>query len=113
MVGGIVKETLTMGDRIWVNVEHVTDTYRDECAIYVVQDETSLRIRPGDALWWQGRDAMWTPKENRAEECGHIEHVTCKARAGVDYDIAIPRIGYSGVRHPAQALIEAAFGKEG
>lgn len=107
MVGGDVKEVLWLPDRIWVNAKD--RTYPDECAIYVERNPTSERIKPGDAIWWQERMAMWTPAENRVQECGHREHVTCLARCGVDYDIRIPRIGYSGVFHPAQRLIDEAF----
>lgn len=112
MVGGVVKEVLCKGDRVWVNCQETQGRCRTECAIYVERNETSERIRPGDMLWWQGRDAMWTPQENLAEECGHREHVTCWARCGADYDIRIPRIGYSGVSHPAKGLIDAAWPEE-
>lgn len=92
MVGGIVKEVLIGGDRVWINCvdrEHPTT----ECAIYVERNADSENVRKGDSVWWQGRFAMWSEKE--WEGRGEIE---------------IPRIGYSGARHPAQSLIEAAFG---
>lgn len=97
MVGGRVKEVLVLGDRVWVNARCAT--YTDECAIYVERNAVSERIQPCDMIWWQGRHAMWTPVENR-------EHPIDQLRCGVDYDVAIPRIGYSGVRHPAQRLID-------
>jgi hypothetical protein len=96
MVGGRVKETLIIGDRVWVNARDTT--YRDECAIYVERNPNSERIQPGDMIWWQGRSAMWTPAENLG-----------LSRCGVDYDIEIPRIGYSGVSHPGKKLFDRAF----
>ncbi len=45
-------------------------------------------IRLGDQLWWQGAFAMWTPQEAHAD-------VMPDRRGGVDYDIQIPRKGYS------------------
>jgi hypothetical protein len=110
MVGGDVKEVLWLTDRVWVNAKD--RTYADECAIYVERNSTSERIKPGDAIWWQSRMAMWTPAESQAKECGHREHITCLARCGIDYDIQIPRIGYSGVAHPGKALIDTAFPEE-
>jgi hypothetical protein len=100
MVGGIVKSTLDCGHRIWINVMETT-CYRkdgcrglnckhDECAIYVERNDNSLDIKPGDKLWWQGRNTFWT-SPTRAES-----------------EITIPRLGYSGVNHPAQAMMEAA-----
>jgi hypothetical protein len=100
MVGGVVIETLATAERVWVNVED--RTYGDRCAIYVERTAAAERIRPGDSLWWQGRDALWTPQENREMDPRY-------AAGGVDYDIRIPRIGYSGVRHPAAALVEKAY----
>lgn len=103
MVGGIVKEVLLRGDKVWVNAR--CTTYRDECAIYVVRNSDAERIRVGDSIWWQGRMAMWTPYEN-------TQRPEAELRCGVDFDIQIPRIGYSGVVHPAQRLVERAFAEE-
>lgn len=106
MVGGIVREVLWRETKIWVNV---MDTYRpdsyNDCAIYVVRNEDSERIKPGDSLWWQGKFAMWTPNENRDRNSNLI-------KCGTDYDIQIPRVGYSGVAHPGKKLIDYAFVEE-
>ena len=59
------------------------------------QGSASLKI--GDALWWQGGVAMWTPQENRV---GDDEATRRGLKCGVDYDIQIPRRGYSGVSQP-------------
>lgn len=97
MVGGIVKEVLFVGNRVWVNAKDTT--YTDECAIYVERNANSERIKPGDSIWWQGRMAMWTP----AGSSGYAE------RQGIDWDIEIPRIGYSGAYHPAKKLVDRSF----
>lgn len=97
MVGGIVIEVAEVRDRpdvLFVDCRETNPKYRDTCAIYVEKNETSMCIEPGDSLWWQGRWAMWTPQANRRSEEG---------KCGRDYDIKIPRVGYSGVQHPARA----------
>jgi hypothetical protein len=103
MVGGIVIEVAEVKDQSDVLFIDCHDRhYCETCAIYVEKNETSLRIEPGDSIWWQGRYAMWTPKANADKpNCGHRHHVSCQ-RCGVDYDIRIPRVGYSGAVHPAR-----------
>lgn len=84
MVGGIVIETITLPDRIWVNCREVVNgrSIRNECAIYVERNVQSEAIRVGDNVWWQGSFAMWTPRDRSFT------------------DVKIPRRGYSGVRRP-------------
>lgn len=109
MVGGIVKDVLDCHHRgeVWVNC--IDRCYRagcdggdacthkrDECAIYVERNEDSLQIRAGDKLWWQGGSAFWTAVGSDGECSGRIE-------------VDIQRRGYSGVSHPAQAMIESAY----
>lgn len=101
MVGGEVREVLKLEDRVWVNVEDPTYP-GDYCALYVEKTPEAERLKAGDGLWWQGRNAFWNPLELRGK-------ADLNQPAGVDYDIAIPRIGYSGAKHPAQALVEQAF----
>lgn len=84
-VGGVVVEVVPDGNRYWVN----TDDHGDECAIFVEKNANSDKIKPGDSVWWQGRDAMWTTKAVREGAEG-------------DSDIKIPRIGYSGVSRPGE-----------
>ena len=103
MVGGDVKEVLRLRGRIWVNAEE-RDT-GTECAIYVERNRTSEQIKPGDVIWWQGRQAMWTPKKNRDRPVDQL-------RQGWHFDIVILRIGYSGVAHPAKRLVDAAYSEE-
>lgn len=93
MVGGVVVKVVPLMDKVWVNCEE-TDSAQ-QCAIYVERNDSSLKIRPGDSLWWQGAYAMWTPFENRGKPNG---------KAGVDYDRRILRIGNSGVAYPTMEL---------
>ena len=105
MVGGQVIEVCdhpTERNKIYVNVADRPHSKLNECAIYVERNENSERIELGDDLWWQGRYAMWTPQANRlsdqeSEAKGH--------KCGVDYDIQIPRIGFSGVNHPHHSSV--------
>jgi hypothetical protein len=76
-VGGRVIEVVVdpkTGD-LWVN----TDDHGDLCAVYVKPQEP---VRVGDALWWQGGWAFWTPQD--------------RSRA----DVKIERTSYSGVSRP-------------
>jgi len=99
MVGGIVIEVVPGEGRVWVNIRDGVHT-KDVCAVYVTRNPTSERIKPGDALWWQGSLCFWTPQEYSAVGCQHREHVDCTGKVGVDYDIQIPRVSYSGVGRP-------------
>lgn len=104
MVGGIVIEVSEVKGRPEVLFIDCRDrTYaKDTCAIYIEKNDISEQIQIGDSLWWQGRWAMWTPAENRGKTCDCREHDNCSSRFGGDYDIQIPRVGYSGVRHPSR-----------
>jgi hypothetical protein len=101
MVGGTVIEVVDLATQVYVNC---ADKPRgrakaDECAIYVERTAESEKIEIGDAIWWQGRVAYWTPCQNRvsAQEAGRRGR-----RCGTDFDIAIPKLGYSGVKHPSR-----------
>lgn len=102
MVGGVVIEVIKLKGRVWVNTverERLDTGEYNQCAIYIERNENSEQIKLKDSLWWQGRFAMWTPAENRKKTCNHEHHYSCQ-RAGIDYDIKIPRVGYSGVERP-------------
>lgn len=81
MVGGKVIEVIKLEGRVWVNVRD-THYQRETCAIYVERTADAERIAVGDSLWWQGREAYWTPQTGEFE------------------DRSIPRVGYSGVARP-------------
>jgi hypothetical protein len=98
MIGGTVTETVIVGDRLWVGCEE--DTSTSKCGIYVERNQKSERIKPGDCIWWQGGFAMWTPYDNRGKSQEEAQSLGFKC--GKDYDIKIPRIGFSGVSRPQQ-----------
>lgn len=97
MVGGIIIETRTINSRkVWINVEErpLNGSHKpDTCAIYVNPTTPdgmgTWRPKRGDAIWWQGGDAMWTPKD----EQGHTLDPEC-------VDVKLMRIGFSGVKKP-------------
>lgn len=91
MIGGIVIETIVMPAKVWVNCIEREESSNSKCAVYCAKDDNSLRIKPGDSFWWQGGFCMWTPFENKSRPDN---------KAGVDYDIRIPKIGFSGVSRP-------------
>jgi hypothetical protein len=105
MIGGTVVKVVPLADKVWVNCEE--DNSSSQCAIYVERNEKSLKIKPGDCVWWQGGYARWTPYEMRGNVPGTPNYVEGR-RCGVDYEIKIPKIGFSGVgppvKHPADTL---------
>lgn len=106
MVGGTVIEVCdhpSIRNRIYVNVADRPHGRIEECAVYLESTDQSRQIQIGDALWWQGSFAMWTPVRNRVSG---EEAKKRNLRCGIDYDIRIPRIGYSGVRHPVRQCPE-------
>lgn len=98
MIGGIVVETVIVGDRVWINCEEERSS--SQCAIYVKNTAKARCVSPGDTVWWQGVRALWTPHFNRGKTCDHTHHYSCK-RVGKDYDIELERIGFSGVPKPS------------
>ena len=104
MVGGTVIETVELADRVWVNCQE--DTSSSVCAIYVERTPKSRSISEGDSVWWQGQWALWTPSFNRTPTCDHTHHYSCK-RVGIDYDIRLKRIGFSGVKRPEPDRVSA------
>lgn len=102
MVGGTVVEVAGVPDRPEVLYLDCVDKPQgrkkaDYCAILVERNQDSDRIQVGDSIWWQGKTAYWTPVQNRG---GHLTGLKCH----VDYDIQIPRVGYSGVEHPSRKV---------
>ena len=76
---------------------HVQDSrqggkVKDECSVRCIErrisDGVPIRIDLGDSVWWQSGRVMWTPKENRKPEGSG-------QRCGADFDIQIPKVGYS------------------
>lgn len=100
MVGGVVIGLTRSEDRTHVNVANCPHYPKhgrgdvcprpDTCCVYTderrIKDGSRVEIKIGDSFWWQGGRCYWTPKENREKS---------KAKCGVDYDIALKKIGYS------------------
>ena len=104
MVGGTVIEVCDVPgkpDVLFVDCADMPKGRRkpDTCAVLLQRCAESEAIKLGDCVWWQGRYAYWTPVKNRvcAKEAKR-RHLT----GGLDYDIKIERIGYSGVEHPSR-----------
>lgn len=91
MIGGIVTETIILPEKVWVEVVERHEACNDKRCLYVEHNPDSARIKPGDSLWWQGKVALWTRYGTKGGKCG------------VDYDIQIPRIGFSGVARPKKS----------
>lgn len=92
MVGGRVIEVCGYSDRpdvLFVDVADRPYSRIETCAVNVERNETSERIEVGDSLWWQCGWCYWTPQNSHRQKCG------------VDFDIKIPKVGYSGIVHPA------------
>lgn len=90
MIGGLVLETIILPDRVWVNCGERQSS--SQCAIYVKRTPESERIMLGDKLWWQGGFAIWTP----------ATHLQGTGKQGKDYEVKIPRIGFSGASRPEE-----------
>jgi hypothetical protein len=83
MVGGKVINIVHCEDSVWIQC--IDRTYTDQtCAIYVKE---AKEMKIGDALWWQGPYAFWTPKPDDGRE-----------------DIQLERLGYSHSKVPDEIL---------
>lgn len=101
MIGGVVIEVACVPGRDDVLFVDCAERQNRKakvqtCAILVERNVSSEKIQVGDSLWWQGQWAMWTPQENRGKPDGDV-------KCGVDFDVRIPRVGYSGVKHPMRS----------
>lgn len=70
----------------------------DTCCVYTDgkrEDGSEAELAIGDSFWWQSGSCYWTPRANVGATCGHREHIDCKRRCGVDYDIRLKKLGYS------------------
>jgi hypothetical protein len=92
MVGGTVIGLARGPEDTLVHVEE-RGPYRrkDTSSIRVIErrrdDGSPVEIGVGDSIWWQGRDAMWTPKEARSQSADSGD--------GRTWDIRLPRVGHS------------------
>ncbi len=95
MMGGRVLEvcdTPTSSSELYVEVGQRVGDRLERCGVLVEKNIYSLTIELGDYVWWQAGTVFWTPQANA--KCKH------NLKAGKDYDIAIIKIGYSGVKYP-------------
>ena len=93
MVGGKISIVTELEDSVEVNCVGTGSERYDRCAIKISkQNHRWKEMKSGDSFWWQGRKAMWTPKENCLydEESKRLGH-----KIGVHWDIEFDRIGYS------------------
>lgn len=74
MVGGVVINIVRQSESTWIQC--MDRTYSDQTCAIRVRDAKEMKI--GDALWWQGNRAYWTPKPDNGQE-----------------DIVLERVGYS------------------
>lgn len=105
MVGGVVIGVTRLADKtVHVNVAdcpHYPKHKRgkcprpDTCCVYTKEEhlkqkakdyQIEIWIQPGDSFWWQSGKCYWTPQENRNKP---------NSRSGLDFDVALPKIGYS------------------
>lgn len=84
-VGGIVVDIVRVAPhRWWINTLEPGSDTRAGRTLAVYCDPSGEPIEVGDALWWAGRHCLWTPQ------------VHPDGRS----DVRLPKLSYSGVRHP-------------
>ena len=76
--GAIIDIVKVRADKWWVNTMDRGDL--NHVAVYC--NPLGEPIDVGDSLWWQGAHCYWTPADRSRQ------------------DVKLPKIGYSGVRHP-------------
>jgi hypothetical protein len=97
MVGGKVIGLARKPDG--VTMLHVRDTRStDQCCVDCreerIEDGDRVRITLGDSVWWQSGQIMWTPGRSPRERCGQ------------DFDIRLPKVGYTYASSHASAITE-------
>lgn len=90
MTGGTVieiAESRKQPDRVFVDIQE--NNWRFSTGLWLRKTEQSLAIEFGDFIWFDSsRTAYWTPAKS-------FDKVTHKA--GIEFDIPLRRIGFSGV----------------
>lgn len=84
-VGGTVVDIVEVSpEKWWIDTIDKSDLMHGgrTCAVYC--NPQGERIQVGDALWWQAGKCYWTPLINPDGRS----------------DVALPKIGGSGVAHP-------------
>lgn len=90
MVGGVVIGVARGKENTLVHVQGTGSEKNDTCSVRCVErriaDGSPVAIRPGDKIWWQCGEVMWTPQEHHGSSgvgCGRL------------FDIRLRKIGYS------------------
>lgn len=88
MIGGTI---IGLARRKEYTLVHVQD-HRDTCSIRIKEQKEignePVEVQVGDRIWWQSGHAFYTPKHNYGKH-------NSGAKGGVDYDIRLPKLGYS------------------
>lgn len=67
MVGGIIVEVVSIKDTLRVAVlVRGTDMERNDFSAINIETEAN-QVEVGDRIWWQGGQAMWTPRKGNRE----------------------------------------------
>lgn len=90
MIGGTIIEIIELRDRFWVNCQDTVSP--GQCAVFVQKTVHARCLSEGDAFWWQADKCYWTPACNMNR--------MAVLRCGFDFDIPIPKIGFSGMPRP-------------
>jgi hypothetical protein len=92
MVGGVVIGLARGPEDTLLHVRGRGGESHDTTCIRVVERRRDngrpVVVGIGDEVWWQGGDAMWTPKVMKLAAAGH-------RGCGNFWDIHLPRVGYS------------------
>lgn len=88
MVGGHVIGIVRGKETTLLHVEDRRHGRSDRCGVRCVEKRIDngeqVKISLGDQVWWQSGEIMWTPTP-----CGQGD------RCGIDFDIRLPKVGYS------------------
>jgi len=63
MIGGIVSAVVEFNDEVRVFVKE-NEAQEEPYALRLVRNADSVRIKPGDQIWWQLDSAYWTADED-------------------------------------------------
>ena len=85
MIGGKVIGVVRSKDNTLLHVQGTGGESRDCLSVRCIErrkdNGSHVAVGIGDSVWWQGDSVLWTP--------------SVSARCGVDFDIHLPKVGYS------------------
>lgn len=94
MTGGTVIEVADVKGRpgvLFIDVSLDNET----SGLFVAKNAKSQRIEIGDEIWWKGNTVYWTPAESHKGKKKKKQ-----LKEGIEFDIAIPRVGKTDVCYP-------------